>query len=278
MIKCNRCLAFAFTALLAGQLTTSAVAAQETKAYAYSRVHTHGGQLGVGAGFYANIQHPQPGHRYELRYQIRMHQRKGAVGPLIQTKQMPNGAAWRIARSKTAGRISRGVTLAATVDITRRDLLNVTNFPKQRFARVVLRLEPHVFDLTAKKFLTPPKTEAIILVADIANGRIQKLQLVGEWLYAHRNYGDNLAVNLFKSLDACSFYDNGLIKTCEEILSEDGAWDDTQAAFLNAMPMEMFKTKSQLGNPGYVDSLRKHAGPKLKAAIERKLAILKSAK
>jgi hypothetical protein len=61
-----------------------------------------------------------------------------------------------------------GVEIAETVDVTRKELSAMTNLPEHG-TDVVVRIEPQVYDVTTKTFLTPSRSPAVLLFLDIGD-------------------------------------------------------------------------------------------------------------
>jgi|GEM_PF-4396639 len=106
--------------------------------------HTTGGPIGAVVDVRAAIAKPKMGQEYELRYQYRIHTKKGEVGPLLGTTDFPNGVSFTASRVKCD---YDWIEFYETIDITRKELNGMTNMPippKGADRDVFIRVEPHL--------------------------------------------------------------------------------------------------------------------------------------
>lgn len=228
-----------------------------------------GGAIGVSVKLFGYLTGTEAGHTYDLRYQLRLHQKKGVVGPLLATRATPQGAAHTVASVTAAQGAKFNLDLNATADIVRKDLRDVTNFPTSKLHQEVLvRVEPQIFDRTSGKYLTPYQTDAIILVVHLWNNRVSHIEFFGEWL-TKKCFHTDIVLARYATLDKYQPSQNFIDAAFEKAVARKNLPSEKRIKLVNAIPKEFIGGKNNLHR--VLEDLRKTADGELKAAIDRKL-------
>ena len=219
-----------------------------------------------------------PAHEYELRYQYRIHTKKGEEGPLLGTKDAPKGSAVAL------GRVQGGKGLSAKFDVTRGELSGRTNWPQLRDGessrQVFLRVEPQVYDLTAKVFISPPKSNAVILVAWIEKDvKVVSLETLSKWFEhtQHAFMSDGAAdIVKFTDLDAFNADGNNLGDVFYDLMREEKADEAKLIRWIEATPLDIGlsangQSKSGQGALYFLRERGEKGSPLMKAAVKKKL-------
>lgn len=208
---------------------------------------TTGGPIGTAVDLRAAIAKPKMGQEYELRYQFRIHTKKGEVGPLLGTTDLPNGASFTVSRVKCE---YDWIEFYDTIDITRKELNGMTNMPVPRKGTandVFIRVEPHLYDVTAKKYVTPARTPAAIVVASVAgNGRVWSVCSLAEWI-AEKGVsvdGAQQVMSTLADLDEYSTIANHIEGAFAKVLDSKSAPDAAKLLFINAVEGKKLTWKS----------------------------------
>lgn len=232
-----------------------------------------GNDMAVQVSFWADVADLKKGNKYELRYQLRVHSKKGEQGPLLGDAAHPNGVAYPLAAA-TAGDDWLG--LEGTVDVTRKDLSAATNLPKPPKDKgqhtVLLRVEPQLFDATAGKYLTPGKTEAIVLAAEVsAGGKVWEVRTLGQWLAMNRGNTADDALALFATLDEYDPTASGVEAGIETVLGMDDVKAETKAKFVAAAHADRLYWKSNFNLKMLLEKFADGSDEGLKVAAKKKL-------
>ena len=232
-----------------------------------------GNGMGVEVTFWADVADLKQGNRYELRYQLRVHTKKGEMGPLLGDAGHPNGVAYPLAAA-TAGDDWLG--LEGAVDVTRKDLTAATGLPKPEKGKaqhtVFVRVEPQLYDATAGKYVTPGKTTALVLAAEVgANGKVWELQPLGEWVAMHRGNTADAALARLADLDEYDGLASGVDRGIERVLETDDVTAETKGKFIAALPAERVSWKPNFNLKMRLEKFAAGDDPVLKAAAEKKL-------
>jgi hypothetical protein len=140
------------------------------------------------------------GHDYQVRYQYRLHAKPGKEGAILGDAGSPNGRAYEMGVMEKlptpAG--SAGATqpsqpsaerfgpppermFSGSVDISRKELSALTGLPADK-KNILLRVEPQVYDATAKEFVTPRLSHSEIIVVDTyADGKVSAVRPLADW-------------------------------------------------------------------------------------------------
>lgn len=236
-----------------------------------------GNGMAVQVSFWADVADLKKGHQYELRYQLRVHTKKGETGPLLGNSSRPEGVGYPIATA-TAGENWLG--LEGTVDVTRKDLSAATNLPKpgnrQRQHTVLLRVEPQVFDVTAEKYVTPGKTTAIVLAAEVSEGgKVWEVRPLGEWVGMNRGNTADATLALVATLDEYDPTTCGLERGIETVLDSEDVKADVKAKFVAAIPADRVGWKVNFNLKRKLEQWADGSDETLKAAAKQKLAKVK---
>ncbi|TWT87864.1 hypothetical protein Pla52n_69710 [Stieleria varia] len=135
-----------------------------------------------------HVAQPSKGHLYVLRYEVRVQEQAGVLGPLLGDASFPKGVSYDVDNSegKELARDGSGnFNLKATIDMTREKLRGMTNWPDMGQQRkVVVAIEPHVYDKTASLYVTPPSlSPAFLLVTMDESGKVKSLQSYEDWVW-----------------------------------------------------------------------------------------------
>lgn len=223
--------------------------------------------IGFQVNLHGSIDDGRLGHRYEVRYQLRLHEQKGVEGPVLGDAAHPGGTAFVLGAAGAPD--AEGMCVVTfSFDLTRKDLGNCV-FPGR--GRFVVRVEPQVYDLTAQQFLTPAKSNALIAVAEVADdGRVWTVVPFGHWFagcYGERTAGP--ALELLASLDAYDLDGNAIVLAFEALLASEYIKPKELLRVLDALPAaELAFGKNNLR--GCIDGLLAHADDRVRAAAAHK--------
>lgn len=232
------------------------------------------GPLGVQVWFWGDVADLKTGNTYELRYQIRVHTKPGEVTPLLGTTARPEGVAPVVA-SATATDDWNG--LEGNVDVTRKELTSATNLPKPSRGKashvVMLRVEPQLYDVTAGKYLTPPKTPALVLAARVwENGNVGEVLTLGEWVAMNRGKTCDDMLARVATLDDYDPTASGLERGICQVLQMSDVPAATKAKFIAALPAERVRWKENFNLMRLLEAFAGGDDATLKAAAAKKLA------
>jgi hypothetical protein len=191
-------------------------------------------EIGICVDLWSDAQ-VQKGNKYQLMYQVRVHVKKGELGPVLGTTDKPDGISIPIT-SATADDSWNG--LEARVDVNRKDLSGMTNLPAEGL--VALRIEPHLYDETAGKFVTPGKTPAIIVMATVGKrGRVESVVSLRAWIAANAEYHADKVLETLAGLDEYHMYENGIGEAIATALTSTKIPTETKVKFIKAVPKEL---------------------------------------
>jgi hypothetical protein len=195
--------------------------------------------LGVSVLLWADAQ-VQEGHKYQLMYQLRVHTRKGELGPVLGTAAQPNGVSYVVA-SGTADNTWKG--LEGMADINRKDLSGMTNLPTGK--KVVLRIEPHLYDQTAGRFVTPGKTPAIIVLAEVdRDGRVSSVDSLKVGIIFNALSRADEVLDLLAALDEYDLEGNRIAEAIGDVLNNKEIPTPTAVRFIRAVPKQLVHGKN----------------------------------
>lgn len=257
--------------VLAGLLAAASAREKPVEVKTWTSV-ADASRLAVAVRFSAFVENPVPEHTYLLHYQIRVHTKTGEAGPILGDTDNPIGKSFSIERFVGDSPNAQYLRTGGEVDITRKDLSTLTNLPRD--ARdVILRVEPHVWDATDKKYITPAKPPAaLIFVETDKDGRVYAMRAFNQWFVTQ-------------------FYTEAKAKAAVKLLSEVDAWDRTGYDFtagferlylseavapplktiaVRAMPAKLLGEKNNLHE--LFDLMTKEGDVDLKVAVEAKRA------
>jgi hypothetical protein len=195
--------------------------------------------IGVSVRLWADTE-VQKGHTYQLMYQLRIHTQTGELGPILGTSDRPTGITYSVA-SATAD--TRWNGLEGVADITRKDLTGMTHLPSGEM--VTIRVEPHLYDQTAAKFVTPGKTRAIIVIATVhKSGRVESVLSLRAWIAANaRDHADKVLTTL-AGLDEYDLEGNGIGEAIGGVLNVKDLPTPTKVRFIRAVPKQVVHPKT----------------------------------
>ncbi len=223
--------------------------------------------IGFQVNLHGSIDDGKLGHRYEVRYQLRLHEQKGVEGPVLGDAAHPGGTAYVLGAALAPD--AEGMCLVTfTFDLLRKDLGNCV-FPGR--GRFVIRVEPQVYDLTAEQFLTPAKSNALIAVAEVADdGRVWTVVPFGQWFAGC--YGERTAqpaLELLASLDAYDLEGNAIVPAFEQLFASEYIKPKELLLVLDALPAkELAFGKNNLR--GCIEGLLAHKDERVRAAAAQK--------
>ena len=257
-------------------LTLSAARAEEPVITVTSGLEQSGGYLGAEVHFRGRIENPNKGHDYELYYQFRVHTKQGEMGPLLGNEENSHGKPIFVTcKSGDA----KSVSFDENVDVTRSMLAGMSSFtpfdPSQKSCyHTLLRVEPQVYEVSQKKYLTPSKTSAVILVAYIGdNGKVLRLQPLGDLLIWSGTDGRDPTpfLAMLASLDDYSSLENKIEDACAVVLSSKTASPEAKLAFLQKLPTKWIGSKDVHQLNVALADLAQGSDAKLKAAAQKVL-------
>ncbi len=228
--------------------------------------------MGVQVWFWGDVAELKKGDRYELRYQLRVHTKKGEVGPLLGDAAHPNGVAYPVAAAAAA---EDWFGLEGAVDVTRKDLTAATRLPlppkDKQSHTVFLRVEPQLYDATADKYLTPAKSTAVILAVSVwHNGKVWDVEPLGDWLSKRAATADD-ALAAVAELDEYDPTTSGLEAGILKVLGSDSVKADVKAKFVAAVPAARVNWKQNANLKRALEGFADGADETLKAAAKKKL-------
>ena len=278
---------------LAAFALTSTVVRAEDKAPVIRTLSRSGAALNlvVEISFRVRIDRPLAGHDYRFMYQYRVHTKKGELGEILGDATLPNGKAFELGplvkpvgagweydtpsappvTKEGLAEVAKGLEFDGRVDVTRKELSGMTNLPKGA-ATVILRVEPHVYDMTDKKFLTPGKTRAVLLFLTLSKtGRVESLQPFEDWFPLQFDTEDKAraAVRVVDDDEAWDNHD-ALQRGFRQVLESPKVKPALKALAVRALPKWQVHLKS--GFPALLETLARSENAELKAAAEAKLA------
>jgi hypothetical protein len=210
----------------------------------------------------------EKGNEYQLSYQLRLHTKKGEAGPILGTADKPSGISNPVT-SSAADDAWNG--LEGTVDVNRKDISGMTNLPADQLA--VIRIEPHLYDVKAARFLTPGKTPAIIVMASVGkNGRVDSVVSLRSWIAANARYDADKVLDKLADLDEYDLYGNGIGEAIGQVLAVKEIPTATKVRFIKAVPKEVVNGKSSPGLWGTLSTFAAGEDADLKTAAKTKLA------
>ena len=222
--------------------------------------------LGFRVNLSGSIIAAETGHHYEVLYQFRVHTRQGEIGPLLGDAQNPSGRAFVLGEVTALANSECGFEFF--FDLTRKDLSTLTLLTK---GRMLLRIEPQVYDKTTQRYVTPPKTPALIAVAMITDqGRAGSLVPFAKWFASCSGPSStDTALTTLAALDAIDFEGNAIVPAFEAVFGNPDVKAKELVKFLAALPAaELAFGKNNLR--WHMDGLGKHADAAVRAAAAAK--------
>lgn len=216
----------------------------------------------------AAVAKPAIGQEYELDYQFTTHTKKGVAGALV-TK--PDGKIWFLQSVKCE---YAWIEYYARFEIHRKDLNGLKGMPEPPAGKdsheVFLRCEPQLFDVAAKKFLTPPKTAAAILVVTVEKGgKVTELRTLGEWVRATGKTDPDKVIDTLDDRDEYGLEANGVDTAFAELLRDKAVSAANKKTLVRDLPKELVHPKGALWS--VLNELAGGDDPDLKAAAKKKL-------
>jgi len=253
----------------------SAARGEEPSVMASASRGESGGRIAAEIQLRGVVKNPVKGNVYELYYQLRVHTKKGDLGAILGTADSPTGKA--IFAKRRTGE-DNTLYLDETIDVTRGGLLGMTNFKPWGkismggYYEMILRVEPHIYDVTQKKYISPAKTSAVILVADVSDeGKVVRLQPFADLLSWSGTDGRDPTkyLAMYSDLDEFDTLDNGIEGAYASVLASKTATPEVKLAFLKSMPK--FFGKEAYALQLALDEILKGDDAKLKAAAQARL-------
>src|SRR5450432_2268823 len=187
--------------------------------------------IGVAVRFWVDAE-VQKGNKYELVYQLRVHTKKGEAGAILGSVDKPNGLVYTVA-SWLADESWNGMEGGA--DINRRDLSGIKNLPLDRV--VTIRVEPHLYDPKSDKYLTPPKTKEIIVLATVNEfGSVSSVVSLRSWIASNVEYHADEVLNKLADLDDYDLFGNKIGDAIGQVLVNKEIPSQIKVKFIRAVP------------------------------------------
>lgn len=225
--------------------TASSVQNQEVKDAPVFRSSTFleedGGNLGACVGLRGSVQNREDGHVYELRYMIRVQNAANKDATILGDKTRPEGVCYTASTSKGRQVDQYGfLRLNAEVDITRRFIRQLSNMPKpDQSSYIVLRIEPHIFDVTSGKYVSETRPESFVMVASVRKGGyVSTLNSLSNFLNSRGSSGKSEFVKvcqILQSLDHFDCSDNELPNALAGLLEKEHLGDEIRLMLLNVI-------------------------------------------
>jgi hypothetical protein len=245
------------------------------KNFASATVEANGAPVGVAVTVIAAVARPKLGNKYELYYQLRVHTGKGETGPLLSTRESPEGKPFLV---KQVTCEYDWIEFYEKFDVVRKDITGMINMPSREEGgsdkEVVIRVEPQIWDVAEKKFLTPGKTPAAILVAGVgAHAKVWKLQSLSSWLTEKVTGGSDprKALEVLAELDEFSSTGNGVEEALLAGLNAKDVPTSTKVLYVHAVPATSLHAKTSFYLKRALEELAAGAEGELKTAARKKL-------
>jgi hypothetical protein len=178
-------------------------------------------------------------HAYALRYQLRLHTKKGEEGPVLGTAALPTGISYTL-QTQAADDSWNG--LEGAVDITRKELSGMIGLPevKEGTEGVFVRVEPFVYDVTADKYNTPGRTNAVMLYATVGKDRkVEQLVPLMDWAAFTARTAPETLKPVLDDLDAYRQEECGVGMTLGRMLDDKSVKSETKRHIIAALPLAM---------------------------------------
>lgn len=195
-----------------------------------------GNGMAVGAWLWADGPVVEK-HEYELRYQLRIHTKKGEEGPLLGTTDRPKGIGYALKRQRAT---SEWNGLEAKVDITRKELSGMTNLPDVKVGTegVFVRVEPQLIDLTDDKYLTPARPNALMLYLLVGpNRKVEQVAPLSDWAAYTARYTPEKLKQTLDDLDAYRVKESGVGMLLGRMLDDKEVKAATKVTIIDALPL-----------------------------------------
>jgi hypothetical protein len=244
------------------------------KDFAVAELEKSAGPIGVAVQISAAIAKPKAGNDYELSYQIRVHTKKGEYGPLLGT-----GKAQTVLLRRVTCKYD-WIEFYEKLDVTRNALTGMTNLPSPREGNeeVLLRVEPQLYDVAGKKYLTAPKTSAVILVARVgARGKVWELRSLSAWLVEKSGSESDAKKTLARlaDLDDFSSTANNIEAAINTVLTTKDVPAQTKVLYIGAVPAKTLSWKTSFHLRKTLEKLAAGPDDALKRAAQQKLDEIK---
>ena len=243
--------------------------------FAAANLITDGPPIGVGLHVHATVAHPKIGNTYELYYQVRVHTKPGEFGPLLADKPDSDGKAFLVRQRQCE---SAPLVFDEQFDVVRGQITGLAKLPLPQPGQpnqdVVLRIEPQIYDVAEKKYLTPAKTPAAMVVAEVAaTSVVYQLQSMSHWLVdkSHGGWDPKTTLDLFSTVDAYNAFDNKIPEAFGQVLAEAEATTQTKAMYIAAIPADTLKDLAGYNLLQAIKTLAAGSDAELKSAAQKKL-------
>ncbi len=237
----------------------------------YCELANDGGDLGACVRFATTISNPEPGHTYEIRYTFRIPEQGDINERILGDEGRPNGVSYTAGNSDGYEIVqNKALRFHADVDITRGLLRKLYNMPKpDKWTYVMLRIEVDVYDVTAGKYMTANRSDAMLMVAGVqAGGFIKTLESMSRFI-AEGIVGTSmfeLVNRMLKSQENYSAYWNGIEESIGELLDDHHLTAEKQLLLLDIVRPDWVHLKSALYYP--IEFLAENGTDKVKEVAE----------
>ncbi len=202
----------------------------------------NGSPFAVELRIWGDVANLEKGKQYQLLYQLRLHTKAGETGPILGTEMHPEGRAFVIGQS-TYSDEEFWPGIEGAIDITRKELSGMIGLPAvNEPTSVFVRVEPQLLDVATKKFSTPLKPLASILVLTVEpNRKVTAVTSVKDWIATSLSMEPRQVMESLKSFDeieveSCRFAD-GFAKGLER----GGIEYNEMAKLIREFPFEYFR-------------------------------------
>jgi len=251
--------------------------AAPAESWATAQVESTGGPLGIEVAVRAAVAKPAMGGAYELYYQLRVHTKKGEFGPLLGG---PGGGQPGLPILVRAVKCEYDwIEFYERFDVTRKEMSGIANLPAPDAGAadlsVFVRVEPHLYDVAAKKYLTVPKTPAAIVVLGVgSNHKVWSARSLSDWLVLQAEPGRDSAkaVAAVSDLDDYDPTANGMESAVEQVLANPRTLPATKVLYIGMVPAKVLGRASAVSLLHALDRLAKEGEGDVKAAAEKKVA------
>lgn len=174
------------------------------------------------------------GRHYDVLYQLRLHTQRGEAGVLLGDAQNPGGSACVLGEAAPPDAEGHRAFEFA-FDLTRKELSRMTQMPR---GRVLVRVEPQIVDRATQRFLTAPRSDALIAVAEVGeSGKVYTLVPFGKWFGGCYGEGAaSTALDALASLDAIDYEGNAIVPGFESVFANELTKPAQLVQFLAALP------------------------------------------
>ncbi|TWT43547.1 hypothetical protein KOR42_44270 [Thalassoglobus neptunius] len=246
-----------------------------SKSFAIAQAERSGAPIGVEVSVRAAVANPVAGSAYRLYYQFRVHTGKGEIGPVLN---VPGTVKNQVVLVEEIIAKYDWIEFYNTFDVTRGQLSGSGNLPSREpkgTDRIVfLRVEPHLWDVAAKRYLTDSRTPAAIIVASVGkDAKVYSLNTVGDWLLKRAKSNSDVAETMAILNDLDVYGPNGLRigEAIEKVLIEPTVTVATKIGYIEVVDAKSLHWREDYQLLQVLEGLAAGSDDDLKAAAQKKL-------